>query len=107
MSQGLEFVSDPWRLCERTHISDGELWDSNIHLTTSGYFIDYGHSMLCLDDTKMLQPEVKGKHIALLTPPHPNDGVLFTEPLIIPVHLSGSGIRQLLLLLDSVTNVPF
>jgi hypothetical protein len=107
MSQGLEFVSDPWRLCERTHISDGELWDSNIHLTTSGYFIDYGHSMLCLDDTKMMQPEVKGKHIALLTPPHPNDGVLFTEPLIIPVHLSGSGIRQLPLLLDSGTNVPF
>ncbi len=40
MSQGQQSVSDPWRLCERTHISEGELWDSNIHLTTSGYFIN-------------------------------------------------------------------
>jgi hypothetical protein len=30
----------PCRLCERTHISNGELWDSNIHLTRSGYFIN-------------------------------------------------------------------
>ena len=40
MSQGQQSVSDPWRLCERTHISEAELWDSNIHLTTSGYFIN-------------------------------------------------------------------
>ena len=69
--------------------------------------LDYAHSMLCLDDAKVMQPEVKGKHIALVTPPHPQDKVLSTEPLIIPVHLSGSGIRQLLLLLDSGTNAPF
>jgi len=69
--------------------------------------LDYAHNMLCLDDAKAMQPEVKGKHIALVTPPHPQDKVLSTEPLIIPVHLSGSGIRQLLLLLDSGTNVPF
>jgi hypothetical protein len=43
----------------------------------------------------------------MVTPPHPQDMVLSTEPLIIPVHLSGGGIRQLLLLLDSGTNVPF
>ena len=69
--------------------------------------IDYAHNMLCLDGAKVMQPEVKGKHIALVTPSHPQDKVLSTEPLIIPVHLSGSGIRQLLLLLDSGTNVPF
>ena len=68
--------------------------------------IDYAHSMLCLDDTKVMQPEVKGKHIALVTSPHPDDGVLFTEPLIISVHLSGIAARPLLQLLDSGTNVP-
>jgi hypothetical protein len=68
--------------------------------------IDYAHSMLCLDDTKVMQPEVKGKHIALVTPPHPGGGVLFTEPLIISVHLSGIAARPLLQLLDSGTNVP-
>ena len=67
--------------------------------------IDYGHSMLCLDDARVMQPQIKGKHIALVTPPHPN-GVLFTEPLIIPVHLSGIPGRPLLQLLDSGTNVP-
>jgi Aspartyl protease len=69
--------------------------------------LDYAHNMLCLDDTKVMQPEVRGKHIALVTPPPPNDGVLFTEPLIIPVHLGDVATRQLLLLLDSGTNVPF
>jgi hypothetical protein len=68
--------------------------------------IDYARGLLCLDEAKLMQPEVKGKHIALLTPPHPHDGVLFTEPLIIPVHLSGIPARPLLQLLDSGTNVP-
>ena len=67
--------------------------------------IDYAGGMLCLDDAKVMQPQIKGKHIALVTPPHPN-GVLFTEPLIIPVHLSGIPGRPLLQLLDSGTNVP-
>ena len=69
--------------------------------------IDNAHSLLCLDDAKVMQQEVKGKHIALVTPPQPEDEELFTVPLIVPVHLSGSGTRQLLLLLDSGTNVPF
>ena len=31
--------------------------------------IDYAHSMLCLDNTKVMQVAVKGGHIALVTPP--------------------------------------
>jgi hypothetical protein len=69
--------------------------------------IDNAHSMLCLDEARVMQPEVKGEHIALVTAPQPEDEVPLTVPLIIPVHLSGSGTRQLLLLLDSGTNVPF
>jgi hypothetical protein len=69
--------------------------------------IDYAHNMLCLDAAKIMEPEIKGKHITLVTPPHPEDTVLFTEPLIIPVHLGGIATRQLLLLLDSGANVPF
>jgi hypothetical protein len=69
-------------------------------------FIDYARGMLCLDDAKVMQPQIKGKHIALVTPPHPEGGVLLTEPLIISVHLSGIPGRPLLQLLDSGTNVP-
>jgi hypothetical protein len=68
--------------------------------------IDYAHSMLCLDGEKVIQAEIKGKHIPLVSPSHHDDGVLSTEPLIIPVHLSGIPARPLLQLLDSGTNVP-
>jgi hypothetical protein len=68
--------------------------------------IDYVRGMLCLDDAKVMQPQIKGKHIALVTPPHPEGGVLLTEPLIISIHLSGIPGRPLLQLLDSGTNVP-
>jgi Aspartyl protease len=68
--------------------------------------IDYTHRMLCLDDTKGMQPEMKGKHVALVTPPHSDDEVLSTEPLIISVQLSGIAARPLLQLLDSGTNFP-
>jgi hypothetical protein len=69
-------------------------------------FIDYASGMLCLDDAKVMQPQIKGKRIALVTPSHPEAGVLLTEPLIISVHLSGIPGRPLLQLLDSGTNVP-
>jgi hypothetical protein len=69
--------------------------------------IDYAHGILCLDDAKVMRPEVKGKHIALVTPPHPDGGVLSTEPLIIPAYLSGFAARSVLLLLDSGISTPF
>src|SRR5271163_3331481 len=56
--------------------------------------LDYAHSMLCLDDTKVMQAAVKGGHIALVTPPQTPDEVSLTT-LLIPVHLSGFGRRQL------------
>jgi hypothetical protein len=68
--------------------------------------IDYAHCVLCLDDAKVMEPAIKGKHIALVTAPHPGNSRLLTEPLIIPVHLSGIPARPLLQLLDSGTNVP-
>jgi hypothetical protein len=81
--------------------------------------IDYVHGILCLDDAKVMQPDLKGRHIALVTLPHPHDAVLSvvpgdlksirvpTEPLIIPVHLSGVAARAVLLLLDSGISIPF
>ena len=64
------------------------------------------HGMLCLDDAKVMQTAVKGKRVALVRPSHPDGGVALTEPLIIPVHLSGIAGRPILQLLDSGTNFP-
>ena len=69
--------------------------------------MDYAHSMLCLDDTKVMQAAVKGAHIALVTQPQAPNEVPFTTLLIIPVYLSGFGPRQLLLTLDSGANASF
>jgi hypothetical protein len=68
--------------------------------------MDYAHSMLCLDDTKVMQAAVKGGHIALVTPSLTPNEVSLTRLLIIPVHLSGFA-RRLLLTLDSGANAPF
>jgi hypothetical protein len=75
-------------------------------LANFGVLMDYAHSMLCLDNTKVMQAAVKGGHIALVTPPQTPDEVSLTTLLMIPVHLSGFGRRQLLLILDSGANAP-
>jgi hypothetical protein len=69
--------------------------------------MDYAHSMLCLDDTKVMQAAVKGEHIALVTLSQTPDEVPLTTLPIIPVRLSGFGERQLLLTLDSGANASF
>jgi Aspartyl protease len=68
--------------------------------------IDYPQNMLCLDDTKAMQPKVKGEHIALVSAPHPGSDSLSTEPLIVQAHLSGIEAQKKLLLLDSGSNAP-
>jgi hypothetical protein len=68
--------------------------------------IDYAHGIVCLDDMKMMQEKVKGEHIALATPLHPERNLPFTEPLMIPVRVTGVTGRPLLLQLDSGINSP-
>jgi hypothetical protein len=68
--------------------------------------IDYAHKMLCLDEAKTMQADVKGEHIALVVVPSGDELPLIGLP-IIPVHLSGVRARPLLLVLDSGTNSPF
>jgi hypothetical protein len=50
---------------------------------------------------------VKGGHIALVTPSQTPNEVSLTTLLIILVRLSGFGVRQLLLTLDSGANASF
>jgi len=69
--------------------------------------LDYGNKMVCLDDAKVMQQKVKGRHIALVTAPRPEHGAFSTEPLTARAQLSGITNREVLLLLDSGTNVPF
>jgi hypothetical protein len=88
-------VSDP-----RVHGILGENFLEHFDL-----LIDYARSIVCLDDTKQMQEKVKGEHIALVPPLHLERNLPFTEPLMVPVRVSGVA-RQLLLQLDSGINSP-
>jgi hypothetical protein len=63
--------------------------------------IDYPHKLLCLDENKVLQGNVRGEHVPLVRPQHPENEAPFTERLVISVHLSDTGARQIFLQLDS------
>jgi hypothetical protein len=67
--------------------------------------IDYARGIVCLDDTKRMQEEVKGEHIALAAPSRPDRNLQFTEPLRIPVRVFGL-VRPLVLELDTGINSP-
>ena len=68
--------------------------------------IDYAHKLLCLDETEAMRNRVQGERIPFVRPQHPDSEVPFTERLVISVHLSGSGTRQILLQLDSGSDGP-
>jgi hypothetical protein len=68
--------------------------------------IDYAHKRLCLDKTNALRESVHGERIPLVPPQDPETELPFMERLVIPVHLSGVGTREILLQLDSGSDGP-
>ena len=69
-------------------------------------FIDYGHKLLCLDETRAMRDSVRGERISFVPPQHPEDELPFMERLVIAVHLSGARSRPILLQLDSGSDGP-
>jgi len=69
-------------------------------------FVDYGHKLLCLDETNAMRDSVRGERIPFIRPQHPEDELPFIERLVISVHLSGTGSRAILLQLDSGSDGP-
>ena len=68
--------------------------------------IDQANGLLCLGKAGEMRSHVRGEQLAFAMP-HMDRGAASTEPLIVPVRLSGMPVRPLLLLLDSGANVPF
>jgi hypothetical protein len=68
--------------------------------------IDQANSLLCLGKAGEMRSHVHGEQLAFATP-HAEGGAASTEPLIIPVRLSGMPGHPLFLLLDSGANAPF
>jgi Aspartyl protease len=68
--------------------------------------IDYAHRLLCFDDSAVMRAEVKGPHIALVTPAQMADGAPLPKLLIVAARLSGET-RPVRLMLDSGANIPY
>jgi hypothetical protein len=68
--------------------------------------INYPHKLLCLDETRVMRESVRGERIPLVAPQHPENELPFMERLVISVRLSDTGIRQILLQLDSGSDGP-
>jgi hypothetical protein len=68
--------------------------------------IDNARTLLCLDNSASMRADVKGRHIALVTPAPTADGVQLPKALIVAARLPGAT-RPVLLKLDSGTNGPF
>jgi hypothetical protein len=64
-------------------------------------FVDYGHRLLCLDETNAMRDRVGGERIHFVPPQRPEDELPSMERLVISVHLSGGGTKPILLQLDS------
>ena len=68
--------------------------------------IDQANGLLCLGKAGEMRSHVRGEQLACAMP-HMDRGAASTEPLIIPVRLSGMPDHPLFLLLDSGANAPF
>ena len=68
--------------------------------------VDYGHKLLCLDETSTLRDGLRGERIPFVAPQHPEEESPFMERLVISIHLSGTGKQPILLQLDSGSDGP-
>lgn len=69
-------------------------------------FVDYGHKLLCLDETSAMRDSVRGERIPFIRPQHPENELPFIERLVLSVRLSGAGKQPILLQLDSGSDGP-
>ena len=69
-------------------------------------FVDYGHKLLCLDETSAMRDSVRGERIPFIRPQHSENELPFMEPLVVSVHLSSTGKQPILLQLDSGSDGP-
>ena len=68
--------------------------------------IDYAHKLLCFDESKQMRQNVQGEHVAVIQQSDGVQNLPFPHRLLIPAHLAGGDSRDVLLMLDSESNVP-
>jgi hypothetical protein len=72
----------------------------------SDVLIDYGHSILCLDEARQMLQKVKGERIPLVEQARTESEPQIAETLVISVRIAGNKDQPVRLLLDSGIDVP-
>lgn len=68
--------------------------------------IDYPHRLLCLDETKLMESELRGDRISLVASRRAGNSLPLSERLVVQVRLSDVGARPVLLQVDSGSDGP-
>jgi Aspartyl protease len=68
--------------------------------------IDYGRGLLCLGQASVMENDLRGERIPLVTSGHPETEMPSSPRLVISVNLSDTGSRPILLQLDSGSDGP-
>ena len=68
--------------------------------------IDYGHKMICLDQTKRLQKEMNGERIPMVEQTEQDGDLAYTLPVLVNVHVPGDGKKGTILKVDSGSSAP-
>jgi hypothetical protein len=68
--------------------------------------IDYGHKMICLDQTREMQKQLQGERVPMIEQAEQSGNLAFAERLLVTVHLQGDGKKGTVLKIDSGSNVP-
>ena len=68
--------------------------------------IDYSRGLICLDEAKLMEKCLRGERIPLVASKHPETEVPFSERLVVSVNLSDTGVRPILLQVDSGSDGP-
>ena len=67
--------------------------------------IDYGHKMICLDQSKELQKQLQGERVPLIEQARDGD-LAYAAPILVAVHMPETDKKRMVLRVDSGSNVP-
>jgi len=68
--------------------------------------IDNRHKLICLDQTKELQREMKGERVPMIEQTEQEGDLAYTLPVLVTVHVPGDGKKGTILKVDSGSSAP-
>ncbi len=68
--------------------------------------IDYGRKIICLDQSKELEKQMRGDRVPMIEQADPDGDLDFAPPVLVAAHVPGNGKKGTVLRIDSGSNAP-